>query len=145
MAANVFCSQVPVAPLLFCFGFSGSPSSPRVRIFGCRIELWIHGKGGPFLLLPSEAVDLIQFAGLCWFCLVPSLFCSCVSRSGSAGQAAPGSWCLCARDPSSRQRLWWRAERASPGVQQQQETPASQRAAEDSAWRHSSTAGARRA
>ena len=30
-------------------------------------------------------------------------------------------------------------------AQQQQETPASQRAAEDSAWRHSSTAGARRA
>ena len=61
------------------------PSSPRVRVFGWRIELWIHGKGGPSLLLTSERSILIQFAGSFWICLV--LFSvSCACRSGALGK-----------------------------------------------------------
>ena len=139
-AANSSLPPVPVAP--FCFSLVllvPLPSSPRVRVFGWRIELWIHGKGGPSLLLTSERSILIQFAGSFWICLVPF---SVLVRAGSesTGQAAPGSRCLCARHPSSRRRRWWGAERTSPGTQQQE-----QRARpEGSARTHSSSCKAGR-
>ena len=90
-AANCSLARSPRRPLLFHFVLMVPlPSSPRVRVFGWRIELWIHGKGGPSLLLTSEADD---FDSIRW--LVLDLFgpflCSCACRSGCTESAAARS------------------------------------------------------